>query len=101
MVTFHILGKPPLQVKAGEMVMVPVRVPHKFSNPTDEEATFINTCTPGFYFRYFEHLENMVGEGKTLTKEINMEAMKRFGTIPLSPDEVKRVETLFTNGSTE
>lgn len=77
------------------MVMVPVRVPHKFSNPFNEEAVFMNTCSPGFYLRYFEHLEKAVGEGKELTREINMEAMKRFGTIPLSPAEVKRVETLF------
>lgn len=62
---------------------MPVRLPHKFSNPFDEEAVFINTATPGFFFRYFEHLENMIGEGKELTPEINAEALKRFATIPL------------------
>ena len=91
---FHILGKPTIEVKAGEMVMVPVRVPHKFSNPFDEDATFINTCTPGFYVRYFAHLEEMVGEGKQLTREVNMEAMKKFGTIPLTPENIEQLERL-------
>ncbi|KAH8909380.1 RmlC-like cupin [Coniochaeta sp. PMI_546] len=91
-VCFHIPGRPTLEVKAGEMVTVPVRLPHKFSNPFDEEAVFINTATPGFFVRYFEHLENLIGEGKVLTPEVNIDALKRFATIPLSADDVKRLE---------
>jgi len=95
---------------------VPIRVPHKFSNPFDEEAVFINTITPGvstsrdelvlhirslaknctqFFVRYFEYLEEMIGDGKTLTKEVNMEALKRFATVPLTDDMVKQFEDVF------
>lgn len=72
---------------------MPVRLPHKFSNPFDEEAIFINTATPGFFIRYFELLENMIGEGKVLTPEINAEALKRFATIPVPVEDVERLES--------
>lgn len=72
---------------------MPVRLPHKFSNPFDEEAIFINTATPGFFIRYFELLENMIGEGKVLTPEINAEALKRFATIPVPAEDVERLES--------
>lgn len=91
-------GRPDVDVSAGEMVMVPVRLPHKFSNPFDEEAVFINTATPGFFVRYFEHLENLIGEGKVLTPEINAEALRRFATIPLSPADVERLQERGMNG---
>ncbi|KHN94884.1 RmlC-like jelly roll fold protein [Metarhizium album ARSEF 1941] len=91
-VRFHVPGRPSVDVAAGEMVTVPVRLPHKFSNPFDDEAVFINTATPGFFVRYFEHLENLIGEGKVLTPEVNAEALKRFATIPLAPGDVERLE---------
>lgn len=82
-----------MDVCAGEVLTVPVRLPHKFSNPFDEEAVFINTATPGFFIRYFELLENMIGEGRVLTPEVNAEALKRFATIPLPLQHVKRLES--------
>ncbi|KAK3369277.1 hypothetical protein B0T24DRAFT_532425 [Lasiosphaeria ovina] len=92
-VRFHVPGRPSVDVLAGEMVTVPVRLPHKFSNPFDEEAVFINTATPGFFIRYFEHLENMIGEGAVLTPEINAQSLRRFATIPLSAEDTARLET--------
>lgn len=92
-VRFHVPGRPTVDVCAGEVLTVPVRLPHKFSNPFDEEAIFINTATPGFFIRYFELLENMIGEGKVLTPEINAEALKRFATIPVPVEDVKRLES--------
>lgn len=74
------------------MLVIPIRLPHKFSNPFDEEAVFINTATPGFFIRYFEHLEALVGSGKELTPEANIAALRRFATIPLSEEDVKRLE---------
>lgn len=82
-------------MKAGEFLTVPVRLPHKFSNPFDEEAVFINTATPGFFIRYFEYLEELIGNGTELTPEINQEALLRFATIPLKDQEVKRLEGNF------
>lgn len=75
------------------MVTVPIRLPHKFSNPFDEEAVFINTATPGFFIRYFEHLENLIGEGKELTVEANRAALLRFASLPLSAEDVAKFET--------
>ncbi|KAK3368606.1 hypothetical protein B0H63DRAFT_528967 [Podospora didyma] len=92
-VRFHVPGRPAVDVATGEMVTVPIRLPHKFSNPFDEEAVFINTATPGFFVRYFEHLETMIGEGKVLTPEVNAEALRRFATIPLPPEDTARLET--------
>lgn len=92
-VRFHVPGRPTVDVCVGEALTVPVRLPHKFSNPFDEEAVFINTATPGFFIRYFELLENMIGEGKVLTPEINAEALKRFATIPVPMEDVERLES--------
>ncbi|POS69536.1 hypothetical protein DHEL01_v212069, partial [Diaporthe helianthi] len=86
-------SRPTVDMCAGEVLTVPVRLPHKFSNPFDEEAVFINTATPGFFIRYFELLENMIGEGKVLTPEINAEALKRFATIPIPLEDVERLQS--------
>ncbi|CAM1511663.1 Fc.00g091760.m01.CDS01 [Cosmosporella sp. VM-42] len=93
-VRFHSPGLPDIDVKPGEMLTIPIRLPHKFSNPFDEEAVFVNTATPGFFIRYFEYLEELVGSGTELTPEINKAALRRFATIPLTDDDVKRFEEL-------
>lgn len=92
MVRFHSPGRASIDAKAGDMVFIPVRLPHRFSNPFDEEAVFVNTITPGFFIRYFEHLEELIGEGKELTPEVNRAAMMRFATVPLSQDVVEMLE---------
>ncbi|KAM3067373.1 hypothetical protein ACMFMG_005271 [Clarireedia jacksonii] len=100
-VRFHSPGRGHLDAGPGELVTVPIRLPHKFSNPFDEEAVFINTITPGFFVRYFEVLEEMIGEGTTLTKEVNMAALRRFATVPLTDDMVKQFEELAEQGKTK
>lgn len=52
----------------------------------------MNTITPGFFVRYFEHLEELIGEGKELTPEVNRAALMRFATVPLSQDQVEQLE---------
>ncbi len=91
-VRFHSPGRPDIDAKAGDSVTIPVRLPHRFSNPFDEEAVFITTMTPGFYVRYFEHLEEMIDKGVELTPEVNRAAMMRFATVPLSQDQVVQLE---------
>jgi hypothetical protein len=87
------------------MVTIPIRLPHRFSNPFDEEAIFVNTITPGFFVRYFAYLEDLIGEGNELTEELNRAALTRFATIPLGeaalaqltgPESVSR--TLYGTG---
>jgi hypothetical protein len=83
------------------MLTVPIRLPHRFSNPFDEEAIFINTATPGFFIRYFEYLEELIGNGTELTPEINKEALLRFATIPLKEEDIKRIEENFADKAVE
>lgn len=72
--------------------MIPIRLPHKFSNPFDKEAVFVNTITPGFFVRYFEHLEQLIGDEVVLTPEVNKEALKRFATVPLVDEDVESMK---------
>jgi hypothetical protein len=60
---------------------VPVRAPHTFANPFNEEAKFINTYTPAFYINYFKLLGSMIGEGEMMTAEKNLEAMANYATL--------------------
>lgn len=68
---------------AGDYVVVPIRAPHTFSNPTDKQAKFINTFTPAFYVNYFKLLAKYIGNGKVMTPEANKKAMASYATIPL------------------
>lgn len=42
--------------------------------------------------RYFEYLEELIGDGVVLTPDVNMAALKRFATMPLGDDVVKMLE---------
>ena len=68
---------------AGDYVVVPIRAPHTFSNPTDKQAKFVNTFTPAFYVNYFKLLARYIGDGKVMTPEANKKAMASYATIPL------------------
>ncbi|KAF2219771.1 hypothetical protein BDZ85DRAFT_41044 [Elsinoe ampelina] len=91
-VRFHTPGFPPLDAKPFDLVTVPISLPHKFSNPFDEEAVFINTITPGFFVKYFEFLEECIGQGKELTPEANKRALERWATVPMTGEMVGRYE---------
>ncbi|MDQ2904137.1 MAG: cupin domain-containing protein [Chloroflexota bacterium] len=45
---------------AGSFVMVPIGVPHTFSNPGDHSARFLATFTPPLYIKYFEALSDLM-----------------------------------------
>jgi len=64
-IRFHIPGAPGLEAqeidaKAGDYVVVPIRAPHTFSNPTNEEARFFNTFTPVRSSLFLEALPNQI-----------------------------------------
>jgi hypothetical protein len=40
----------------------------------------------------------MIGEGTTLTKDVNMAALRRFATVPLTDDMVRQFEELTEQG---
>lgn len=82
-VRFHLHGKPDIDAKAGDYVVVPTKGPHTFSNPSDEESRFFNTFTPAFYINYFKLLSEFSEEGKPLSKEANQRAMSYYATLPV------------------
>jgi hypothetical protein len=88
-VRYHIPGKPDVDAKLGDFVSVPVRAPHTFSNPFDEEAKFFNTYTPAFYINYFKLLGSMIEEGGEMTKEKNLLAMANYATLPVPQDKLE------------
>lgn len=93
-VRFHVIpteDQPEKQIDAhtGDFVSVPVRAPHTFSNPFDEEAIFINTYTPSFYINYFKLLGQMIGDGP-MTPEKNAEAMAHFATLPVPKEYIEK-----------
>ena len=57
-----VVGPETVLVGPGGWVLVPIGVPHTFSNPGDEPARFLSTMTPGFYLEYFEELAGRIGE---------------------------------------
>lgn len=92
MVRFHCPGQPSIDAGVGDMVIVPTRMPHRFSNPFEKEGKFVSTNTPSHYARYFYYLEYLIGEGNELTPEVNKAAMRRFATVPLQDDDIKVLE---------
>ncbi|EON63074.1 hypothetical protein W97_02301 [Coniosporium apollinis CBS 100218] len=81
-VRFHAPEGKTIDAKVGDFVTVPTRAPHTFSNPFDEEAKFLCTFTPAFYINYFRILGEMVEKGVAMDKEINLEVMARYATLP-------------------
>jgi oxalate decarboxylase/phosphoglucose isomerase-like protein (cupin superfamily) len=67
---------------AGDYVTVPIRAPHTFSNPTNQQAKFFNTFTPAFYIDYFKILAEKSKTDEKMSKEKNLEVMSRFATMP-------------------
>lgn len=50
--------------------------------------------------RYFEYLEQLIGEGTKLTPEANIAALKRFATVPLDEEAIMRlIEESKANGT--
>ena len=49
-----------VDAKVGDYVVIGLKAPHTFSNPTGEEAVFVNTLTPAFYVNYFKMMAGMM-----------------------------------------
>ena len=49
-----------VDAKEGDYIVIGTRAPHTFSNPTREEAAFVNTLTPAFYVNYFKMMAEMM-----------------------------------------
>ncbi|KAF2491940.1 RmlC-like cupin [Lophium mytilinum] len=81
-VRFHAPDGAVIDAGVGDYVTVPIRAPHTFSNPFDEEAEFFNTYTPAFYINYFKMLAKMQEGEQKMSAEKNLQAMAHFATMP-------------------
>ena len=70
-----------VDAKPGDYMVVPIRAPHTFSNPGDEEARIFFTSTPSFYINYFKLLSKLSKPDEPLPAEVTMTAMSMFATI--------------------
>ncbi|MGW1405408.1 cupin domain-containing protein [Streptomyces sp. NPDC002403] len=66
----------------GTLVMVPPGTPHTFANPTDQPAVMLSTFTPDLYVQYFRDLQEVLSDGRPLTRQANIDAMSRYATEP-------------------
>jgi mannose-6-phosphate isomerase-like protein (cupin superfamily) len=82
MVRFHAPDGAYHDAHVGDYLTVPIRAPHTFSNPTNEEAKFFNTYTPAFYIDYFKILAQLSKSEEKMSQELNLEVMSRFATMP-------------------
>ena len=82
-VRFHTEEFGDVDAKEGDYVVVPIRAPHTFLNPTDEESKSFCTFTPAFYVNYFKMLGQMTEEGKPMSPEANKAAMASYATLPV------------------
>lgn len=52
-------GDEHVDAEAGTVVVVPIGVPHTFSNPFERAALFIATLTPDLFVQYFRDLTKL------------------------------------------
>ncbi len=65
---------------AGSFVLLPIGVPHTFSNPGDKPARFLNTFAPPQYIHYFEEMSELVSKSGPPTPEQGRALMARYDT---------------------
>ena len=76
---FNVHGET-IRASAGSFVMVPIGVPHTFSNPGENSARFLNTFTPPQYIHYFEEMSELVSRSGPPTLEQGRALMARYDT---------------------
>ncbi len=69
-----------IRVGVGSFVMVPIGVPHTFSNPGDKPARFLNTIMPPQYIHYFEEMSELVSKSGLPSPEQGRAIMARYDT---------------------
>ncbi|MFK0264103.1 cupin domain-containing protein [Streptomyces angustmyceticus] len=67
---------------AGTLVVVPPGTPHAFANPSDQPAVMLSTFTPDLYVQYFRDLQEVFADGRPLTRQATIDAMRRYATEP-------------------
>lgn len=73
------VGAETVRAGKGTLVMVPIGVPHAFSNPGEEAVRFLTTFTPPRYLAYFEELSDLFASGTPDAAQLR-ELMARYDT---------------------
>ncbi|MDC0771511.1 cupin domain-containing protein [Streptomyces sp. HD] len=76
------VGDKDYDATTGTLVMVPPGTPHTFANPADQPAVMLSTFTPDLYVQYFRDLQEVLADGRPLTRQANIDAMSRYATDP-------------------
>ncbi len=79
-------GDDHVDAEAGTVVVVPIGVPHTFSNLFQDKAVFIGTMTPDLYIQYFRDLGQLpVDHQGMLNPEDIARTMARYATDVVHP----------------
>ena len=79
-------GEESVDVEAGSVVVVPIGVPHTFSNPFDVPAVMLNTFTPDLYIQYFRDLSTLPVGPQGLLDPVDIgRTMARYATDVVRP----------------
>ena len=79
-------GNDQVDVDAGTVVVVPIGVPHTFSNPFQEKAVFIGTMTPDLYIQYFRDLGQLPVDHQGMLNPADIaRTMARYATDVVHP----------------
>jgi mannose-6-phosphate isomerase-like protein (cupin superfamily) len=79
-------GVESVDVEAGTVVIVPIDVPHTFSNPFDETALFIGTMTPDLYIQYFRDIAQLPVDSQGLPNPADLaRTMAHYATDVVRP----------------
>lgn len=76
------VGDEDYDATTGTLVMVPPGTPHTFANPSDQPAVMLSTFSPDLYVQYFRDLQEVLADGRPLTRQANIDAMSRYATEP-------------------
>lgn len=74
-------GDDSVDVEAGTVVVVPISVPHTFSNPFQENAVFVGAMTPDLYVQYFRDVGQLPVNDQGLPNPTDIaRTMARYAT---------------------
>jgi quercetin dioxygenase-like cupin family protein len=75
-----------IDVEAGTVVVVPIGVPHTFSNPFGETAAFIGIMTPDLSIQYFRDLARLPLDQQGMLRPADVAStMARYATEVVPP----------------
>jgi mannose-6-phosphate isomerase-like protein (cupin superfamily) len=80
-------GTNSVDAEAGTVVVVPIGVPHTFSNPFDAPAAFIGLMTPDLYIQYFRDLDQLPLDTDGMLQPADVaRTMARYATEVVLPE---------------